>query len=137
MAGFIGSPPMNFFEGRIERRGGRLFFVEPHFALAVDDAQREALDRYDGKAVVFGVRPEDLNDILFVGNPHPDHQLKARVEVVEPMGAEVYLYLNSGSHPFVVRLNTQDTARVNQEVTMVVEMKKTHFFHADTGVSIV
>ncbi len=137
VAGFIGSPPMNFFDGRMERRNGRLFFVEPHFALGVAASQQAALDSFDGKNVVFGVRPEDLNDVLFTRDPNPDAQFKARVEVVEPMGAEVYLYLNSGAHSFTARLNTQEIPRVNQEVTMVVDINKTHFFHRENGSVIV
>jgi len=137
VAGFIGSPPMNFFEGRIERQEGVLRFAEQHFSLAVDDAHRAALDGYDGKPVVWGIRPEDLNDALFAADARPDHQFKARVEVVEPMGAEVYLYLNSGAHSFVARVGTQDKARVNQEVTMTADMKKAHFFDAVSGLAIV
>ncbi|MDD2237019.1 MAG: sn-glycerol-3-phosphate ABC transporter ATP-binding protein UgpC [Kiritimatiellae bacterium] len=136
VAGFIGSPPMNFFEGRLERREGTLFFVEEHFALAVDDAHRSALDCYDGKPMVWGIRPEDLNDALYALNARPDNQFKARVEVVEPMGAEIYLYMNSGVHSFVARVSTQNNARVNQEVSMVADMKKAHYFDADSGLAI-
>jgi multiple sugar transport system ATP-binding protein len=137
VAGFIGSPPMNLFNGRIERKKGHLVFVEENFEISVDDSQASALDSYEGKEVVFGVRPEDVNDVLFISNPHPEHQFKAKVEVVEPMGAEVFLYLNTGAHSFIAREDTQDSAKVGQEITVMVEMKKTHFFDVDTSNTIV
>jgi len=132
VAGFIGSPPMNFFDGVLEQKGGDVFFNEGTFSLRVDDAQRQSLQSYIGKKVVFGVRPEDIADVLFVTNPPADIQVKAKVEVVEPMGAEVFLYLNTGKHSFIARMDTHDQVRVNQELTMVFDIKKSHFFDFET-----
>jgi len=137
VAGFIGSPPMNFFDGRIERRDGHLFFVEDHFMVAVDEAHAAALDSYDGKDIAFGIRPEDINDALFVSNANPQHQIKAAVEVIEPMGAEVFLYLNTGKHSFVARVDSHETATIGQEITLSLDMKKAHFFDANTRATIV
>ncbi len=137
VAGFIGSPPMNFFDGRIEQKDGGLFFNADSFAVRVDDQATSRLSPYAGKPVVFGIRPEDITDVLFVTNPNPDYQAKALVEVVEPMGAEVYIYLRSGKHSFIARVDAHDKADVNQELTMVFDMKKTHFFDPDNGDTIV
>ena len=137
VAGFIGSPPMNFFSGKIEQKGGSLYFNEGTFQVRVEDSQAPKLANRVGQGVSFGVRPEDVQDVLYVTNPNPDHQVKARVEVVEPMGAEVYLYLNTGKHTFIARLDAHDSADVNQELTMVLDMKKTHFFDQQSGETIV
>ncbi len=137
VAGFIGSPPMNFFKGRIEQKAGGLWFNEGKGSIRIDDQHAARLHGHVGKEMVFGIRPEDVADALYVTNPAPDQQLKARVEVVEPMGAETYLYLNTGVHSFIARVNGSEQAAVNQELTLVLNMKKSHFFDATTGATIV
>jgi len=136
VAGFIGSPPMNFFRGRVEQKGGGLWFVEQSFSVRVDEAKAARLSGLVGKEVVFGIRPEDIADVLYVTHPNPDQQLKAKVEVVEPMGAEIFIYLSTGNHSFVARMNTSQPAEVNQSLTLVLNMKKAHFFDALTGAAL-
>jgi len=137
VAGFIGSPPMNFFTGRMEQRNGGLYFNEGHFSLRVDGAQESKLSPYAGKEIVFGVRPEDLVDSRYVSDPAPERLIPARVEVVEPMGAEVFLYLNTGTHSFIARVDVHDDADVDQQLSLVCDMKKAHFFDTETGDAIV
>ncbi len=137
VAGFIGSPPMNFFEGRIEQKSGGIWFSEGNFTIRAEDSQAAKLSSRVGQDVVFGVRPEDVQDVLYVTNPNPEHQAKARVEVVEPMGAEVFIYLNTGKHTFIARVDAHDNADVNQQLTMVLNMKKAHFFDPKSGETIV
>ena len=133
VAGFIGSPPMNFFNGTIEARAGGLWFSTDGFSVRIEDAHAARLHALTGKPVVFGIRPEDVADALFTGTSNPDHQLKARVEVTEPMGAETYLYLSAGKQPFVARVGAGQSAEPNQELTMALNMKKAHFFDSATG----
>jgi multiple sugar transport system ATP-binding protein len=137
VAGFIGSPPMNFFKGRIEQRAGGLWFNEGKGSVRIDDAHASRLHAYIGKEIIFGIRPENVADALYVTNPNPEHQLKARVEVVEPMGAETYLYLNTGAHSFIARVSGSERVNVNQDLTLVLSMKKGHFFDPSTGVAII
>ncbi|MBU0676914.1 MAG: sn-glycerol-3-phosphate ABC transporter ATP-binding protein UgpC [Verrucomicrobia bacterium] len=137
VAGFIGSPPMNFFTGTIEQKEGGFFFNEGNFSVQADESQSSKLSSYSGREVVFGIRPEDVADALYVTNPNVKHQVKARVDVVEPMGAEIFLYLDTGKHTFIARIDAHDSAHVNQELTMVLDMKKSHFFDCDTGKTIV
>lgn len=136
VAGFIGSPPMNFFTGRLEPRAGGLWFASDAFSVRVDEAKSARLAAYSGKDIVFGIRPEDITDALYATHPNPDHQVKAKVEVVEPMGAEVYLYLSAGKHAFVARVGASQPAEVNQQLTLVMGMKKAHFFDAATGSAV-
>lgn len=137
VAGFIGSPPMNFFDGTIERKAGGLFFNEGSFNVRVDDSHAKYLDKYEGKTVVFGVRPEDLNDATLIIPADPDRTLIAKIEVYEPVGADVYLYLHTGQHSFIARMDSKQTARVGQDLNVIVDMKQVHFFHKETGVTIV
>jgi len=137
VAGFIGSPPMNFFSGKLTQKEGGIFFEEGTFAVRAEDSQASRLAPFVGKEVAFGVRPEDVADALFVTNPNPQQMIKARVDVVEPMGSEVYLYMDTGKHTFTARVDAHDTADVNQELNMVLDMKKAHFFNAESGMTIV
>jgi multiple sugar transport system ATP-binding protein len=137
VAGFIGSPAMNFFNGRLEQTGGGLVFREANFSVSVADTQAAPLAPFAGRDIVFGIRPEDLAGPGSAGDANPAHQLKARVEVVEPMGAEIYLYLNTGGHNFIARVDAHDTAHEGQELTLVANMSKSHFFSAETGETIV
>jgi multiple sugar transport system ATP-binding protein len=144
VAGFIGSPPMNSFKGTIEQRQGGLWFVEQAaagggqkgFAVRVNDEMAKKLTAYAGKTVVFGSRPEDINDKHHASFADPDQSASATVEVVEPMGAEIYLYLNSGSHSFVARVNPHEKADVGQKLDMAFDMRKCHFFDSQTEQAI-
>jgi multiple sugar transport system ATP-binding protein len=145
VAGFIGSPPMNFFKGVIEQRPGGLWFVEQAngsgkgFAVRINDdmAKKLAAGGYTGKSVVFGSRPEDINDKQHASFANPDQTAAATVEVVEPMGAEIYLYLNTGRHSFVARVNPHEKAEVGQKLDMAFDMRKSHFFDSQTEQVIV
>ncbi len=94
------------------------------------------LAAYDGKPVAFGIRPEDLYDKLFIAEAPHDSICTATVEVVEPMGSEIYLHLKVGSHPVVARVSPQARPEVNQDLDLVFDMGKAHFFDADTEKTI-
>ncbi|MCB1101803.1 MAG: TOBE domain-containing protein, partial [Kiritimatiellae bacterium] len=117
----------------IEPAEGGLWFNEGGFRVRLRDELAARADAWSGKEVVFGIRPEDIADTLYVGNPAPDHCLKARVDVIEPMGAEVFIYFTTGRHSFVARMNTTEQAEVNQELSLIFSMKKAHLFHPETG----
>jgi multiple sugar transport system ATP-binding protein len=86
---------------------------------------------------VFGSRPEDINDKQHASFARLDQTASAAVEVVEPMGAEIYLYLNSGRHSFVARVNPHEKAQVGQKLDMAFDMGKCHFFDSQTEQVIV
>jgi multiple sugar transport system ATP-binding protein len=140
VAGFIGSPPMNFFKGSIEQRQQAFWFIEQAdgrsdkkgFAVRIPDHMAAKLAGHIGKAIVLGVRAEDINDKRNASLAHPDQIVPATVEVVEPMGAEIYLYLGTGSHSFVARVNSHETADIGQRLDMAFDMPKCHFFDAQT-----
>lgn len=136
VASFVGSPPMNFISGRILRRNGRVYFDEGTFRVRVPDEATFHVKPYEGKPVVFGIRPESIYDKLFVQYAPPEHTVTATVEVVEPMGAEVYLHLMLGSHPLTARVGGHERPKVNQDMDLVFDMSKVHFFDPDTEVAI-
>ncbi len=136
VAGFIGSPPMNFFAGTLESSANGLLFNEGTFQVRLDDSAQTKMTPYAGKSVVFGIRPEDMVEANTVAQPDPSHCMKATVEVVEPMGAEVFLYLNTGNTSFIARVDGHDKASVGEEMTLVLNMKKSHCFDVETGAAI-
>jgi len=128
VAGFIGSPPMNFMNGIVVKKDDKFFFNEGNFMVKIADEMREKLLPYCDKEVVFGIRPEDVFDKLFVQYASADNTISADCEVVEPMGAEVFLYLNTGKHSFIARVEGHNKPAVNHELEVVFDMTKAHFF---------
>lgn len=132
VAGFIGSPPMNFMNGSIIKKNGKMFFTDASIQVKVAEAMYEALARYSGKELIFGIRSEDIYDKLFVPNAPAEHVVRVICEVVEPMGSEVFLYLNTGKHPFIARVGAHNRPPVNAYIEMVFDMSKVHFFDKET-----
>lgn len=143
VAGFIGSPPANFFDGTIQQKDGKLFFVEKNvqrgssFSIHVDDDHASKLQDYVGQEVKFGIRPEDIHDKLYEGSADPAKIVQATVEVVEPMGAEVYLYMNTGTHSFIARVGVAQKADVQHKLDLVFNTKRAHYFDVSTEQTIV
>ena len=137
VAGFIGTPPMNFINGRIVKKNGKLFFDEGKFQVRLTDETAPALRGYVGKQVTFGIRSEDIYDKLFVTEAPPENTITASVEVIEPMGSEVYLYLTTGMHSFIARVGGHAKPVINQDIDLVFDMSKVHFFDKDTEKTII
>ncbi len=157
VAGFIGSPPMNFFRGTLRPKGGGLFFVEEkepgapapahlglrvsekeagrltHFQFPISNFQLRVPEKpggrladYIDKPLILGLRPEDIH--CHPGTPPLENVVPARVEVVEPLGAETYLHLTAGAQAFIARVPPATQAEVNQPLTLVFDMAQAHFF---------
>lgn len=137
VAGFIGSPPMNFMNGKIIRKDGRLYFDEGKIKVKLVDDMRQKMNGYTDREVVFGIRSEDIYDKLFVSEAPPENIVRVNCEVYEPMGSEVYLYLNTGRHTFIARVGAHDRPKINQEMDLVFDMSKVHFFDKDSEETIV
>lgn len=136
VAGFIGSPAMNFFEARLAGSDASLKVQTKGFEVEVPDHKVPDLKQLLGKEVVFGIRPEDIHDERFTPVGVTAAPLTARVDVIEPMGAERYLYLVIGEKAFVARVDPRSTASVGQEVRIVFNMDNLHLFDAQTEEAI-
>lgn len=137
VAGFIGSPPMNFMTGKIFKREGKLYFNEGKFQVKIVQEMYDQLKSYLDKDVVLGIRSEDIYDKLFVSEAPPENIVRVTCEVFEPMGSEVYLYLNTGRHTFIARVGAHDRPEVNRDMDLVFDMSKVHFFDKDTEETII
>lgn len=143
VAGFIGSPPMNFFRGTLVQKGNGIFFQEDSapgsgagFLVRVEDDKASGLKEYIGKMVVFGIRPENITDKIHLSEASPDRTVAAVAEVIEPMGPETNLYATSGAHPFVARLPADQRIALRQKISLVFDMRKAHFFDPATEKAI-
>ena len=136
VASFIGSPPMNFLTGHIVKTSEKLYFQNGPFRVRIPEKVAPKLASREGQEVIFGIRAEDIYDKLFVTEASPDNTVRAICEVVEPMGAEAYLYLRTGSNTFVARVSGHVHPAVNQDLDLVLDMSKAHFFDKTTDVSI-
>ncbi|MCX5697899.1 MAG: sn-glycerol-3-phosphate ABC transporter ATP-binding protein UgpC [Candidatus Omnitrophica bacterium] len=128
VAGFIGSPPMNFMMGRIIKKEGRVYFDEGKIQVKLVEDMHKGITPYIGRDIILGIRSEDIYDKLFVSEAPPENIVRVNCEVVEPMGSEVYLYLNTGRHTFIARVGAHDRPRVNEDMDLVFDMSKAHFF---------
>jgi len=133
VAGFIGSPPMNFFNGRIEQRNGESWFNGDTLSLRVSGS----LEVANGREIVLGIRPEDVADKRFADTFVSTQEGTATVDVTEQMGAEVLVYLRSGSHNFIARMGSRADCQVNDTVELLFNMEKACFFDAETGDRVV
>jgi len=136
VAGFIGTPPMNFMEGRIIKVEDKFYFDEGVFKVKIIDDMFDKISLYEGKRVIFGIRPQDIYDKLFVSDAPPENIVTATVEVVEPMGSEVHVYLSTGKNSFVARMGGHDKPQVNSDMDLVFDMSRVHFFDIQTELSI-
>ena len=137
VAGFIGAPPMNFMKGTIQSINGQWFFNEGAFRLRVVEDMIKSLLPYEGQEMVAGIRPEDLYDKLFLAEAPQESTVTATVEVVEPMGAEIYIHLRVGKQALTARFSPQSRTEVNQDLDIVFDMGKVHFFDPKTEQAIV
>ena len=136
VASFIGSPPMNLFPGTVEADNGQLVFVEagPGAALrlALGDKLSRKASAYVDRPLVFGIRPENVTDILTASETDPRRTAEVQIEVVEPMGAETYLYLNTGANSFIARVPATDRFDPNRRLMVSFELEKAQLFDAAT-----
>ena len=136
VAGFIGSPAMNFIEGKIASEGDSLRFDEGSLSLALPQQMKEALANHVDHEITLGIRPEDIHDPDTMGRGVETLEIEAKVEVVEPMGNEVLLYLTTGKSSFVARVDPIHIPAVADTVKLAVEIDKAHFFDKDTQASL-
>jgi multiple sugar transport system ATP-binding protein len=139
VAGFIGSPPMNFVDATVENNGGGIYIKANGFRTKVDEERAPKLQEYVGKEVIFGIRPSDIFDKSLSPSvvPSPDNTVSIEVEVIEPMGAECVLYVKIGADDMVVNLDSATAAKEREDLEVVFDMAKCHVFDKETELTII
>jgi len=132
VAGFIGSPAMNFFDGTLVREEGNLYLDTGAFRARVNEAKVKSLADYVGKEVVLGVRPEHIHAPKYAPPNIDPAPLKGVVEVLELLGAELHLYVTSGNQAFVATVDPRMDVHMGNEIDLVLDMTAAHFFDKAT-----
>jgi multiple sugar transport system ATP-binding protein len=136
VAGFIGSPAMNFFDTTVVEQDGDIYVDSGTFRLKLPPDKVQAARPYAGQQIVFGVRPEDIHNREFVPPGIRAEPISTTVDVTELMGNEIIAYLLSGNKVFIARVDPRTRAHVGNELDVVVNMDNTHFFDRDTEEAI-
>jgi multiple sugar transport system ATP-binding protein len=133
VAGFIGSPSMNFFDNAIlKEEGGKMTVDFGSFQAEVPESRYDQYRQYLGKKVVFGIRPENISHADFVAPGIVPSRIQANVDVVEEMGHEKILYLEEGGKTFLARIDPRAEVHVGQRIALVLNMAVMHLFDAET-----
>ncbi|HKP52462.1 MAG TPA: ABC transporter ATP-binding protein [Chloroflexia bacterium] len=150
VAGFIGTPAMNMLPMTVAQGDGGMTLnttdagVDGGLALRVPARFRASLEPYTGKQIMFGLRPEDIHDARYAtgllaveDNPEDLVTVRTRVEVVEPMGSEIYLYLLQGKNEFVSRVDSRTEVQPTHVLDVSFNMDKMHAFDPSTQATII
>ena len=132
VAGFIGSPAMNFFEVTLE--DGRLVGPNRDFSLQVPEGNLKRLREkgYEGNKLIFGIRPEDINMEPAFLETFPESVLTAKISVSELLGAESHLYCTVGGSEFVAKVDARDYMNTGSSIKLGFDLNKAHYFDAET-----
>ncbi len=132
VAGFIGSPSMNFFDVSIVRSDGEMSGEGDGFRLPIPKTRHEPLLGHVGQTVVLGIRPEDIHDSSFTPPGINAGTIQAQVDVTELMGNEIFLYLLTGRHSYIARVDPRTQAHVGNRIQMAANVDNIHFFDKTT-----
>jgi multiple sugar transport system ATP-binding protein len=136
VAGFIGSPAMNFFDGTLKDVDGKLVVQTHAYQLPIPATKYDVYRPHAGKRVVVGIRPEDISDVDYQPSGIVPAVVEANVDVVEQMGNEIILYLEEQGKTFVSRTDPRTQARAGQRMGIAFNTDNIHLFDAETELSL-
>ena len=138
VAGFIGSPQMNFMDAVVNQRGSAYTLTVGNYELPIHQGKAEngVLDKYIGKTVVLGIRPEDLHTEPAFLDAAADSVIEMRVDIAELMGAEIYLHGEAAGVQLTVRAPSRVQARADDTIRLAVDGNKMHLFDKETEQAI-
>ena len=138
VAGFIGSPQMNFVDAKCKVVGNKVYLVAGPSEIELPPAKAKKLIEggYEGKTVVLGIRPEDVHDEQMFIEASPNTVIEAKIRVYEMLGAEVFLYFDYEGSSMTARVDPRTTARTGDTVKFALDAEKIHIFDKETQVTI-
>jgi multiple sugar transport system ATP-binding protein len=128
VAGFIGSPSMNFFNATIKKSGGGLIIDTGNFRVKIPKSKVKIYADYAGKEVIFGIRPEDIYNPEFPSPGIETAPVECKVDLLELMGDEIYVYLMAGKQNLVARVDPRSKYKLGDTVQVSFDMKIFHIF---------
>lgn len=132
VAGFIGSPSMNFFNGKLVGQEGKLYVDTGDFQVEVPNERKGVYNQYVGKDIIFGIRPEHTHSTVYAPPSIIPAPVTAQIEVIELLGAELNVFLNSGKHQFIATVDPRMEAGVGSNIDLVFDMNNMHIFDKQT-----
>lgn len=136
VAGFIGSPAMNFFDAKLVKDNGKLIVDAGTFAIEIPKDRAGVYEPHAGKAVTFGIRPEDIHNPDFTPPNIIPARVESKVEVTELMGNEIFVYLAAGPHNYVARVDPRSRYTYDQSVQLAFNLGNMHIFDNETEQAI-
>ena len=136
VAGFIGSPAMNFFPAKLRQDNGKLMIDANTFTVSIPEEFAKPYKGHAGKNVIFGIRPENIHDPHFTPPNVHTETIEAQVDVTELMGNEIFLHMLSGQNSFVARVDPRSSMRVGEKAQIAFDMDSIHIFDAETEEAI-
>ena len=131
VAGFIGTPPMNFITGKVAKDG--VFTAGEHTVKVPEDKMQIIKDNdMIGKEIVLGIRPEDIHDEKVVMDTYPGAVLKIKVDVAELLGSETNIYTSVNGSNICAVVNARANIGIGDEMKLALDMNKAHFFNPET-----
>jgi multiple sugar transport system ATP-binding protein len=128
VAGFIGSPSMNFIETQIVGSDNRLFVQADGFRLRIPEEKAQNLEKYVHKKVIFGIRPQDLSK---ASASIEGETIEAFVEIIEPIGNEIYLDVTSGRDSLIASVDPKTKVILRQNILLQANLENIHLFDMD------
>jgi multiple sugar transport system ATP-binding protein len=136
VAGFIGSPSMNFFDASLKADGDNLTVDAGAFKLTVDTRHAAPFRSHVGHDIILGIRPEDIHDWNYQPSGITPAKIETSIDVVEQMGNEIVVYLNEGGSSFIARMDPRTQATVGGRMAVAVNIDNIHVFDANTKLSL-
>ncbi len=136
VAGFIGSPAMNFFNAKLVEWDGKVCVDTGDFILPIPQGRQGTYRPHLGKEIVFGIRPEDVHDPEYAPPGIAAAHVDAQVTVTELMGNEVIVHLETAHHEFLGRFDPRTRARVGTTISAALNMDRMHIFDRETEKAI-
>jgi len=133
VAGFIGSPPMNFLDGKLALTSGKTQLILPSLTLDLPSERQDRYTQWSGKAATLGIRPEDISTAGYTDGDEKWEQVAAEVTAVQPLGADTTLHLQCGLHEFCVRTVASRDYRCGDAIEVYMNMAKCHLFDPMSG----
>ena len=140
VAGFIGSPPMNFINGVLTEQDGHTFLIGEGFRITIPDQSKVSFKTNDSavnRPMVLGIRPEDISERDSYHGDADNNVIKARVDFLEPLGSEVIATCSLAGHEIIVRLNPRTNAKSDEVIELFLNMERARLFDPATGETLV
>ncbi len=132
VAGFIGSPRMNLFKARVEKKGNKIILRAGKENI-IYNGNEDLFVNYLDREILVGIRPEDIHAEDFFAGLDSTHRINVRTDMAEMMGAEYYIYFDFNESKMIARIPSRMNVELSKEIPLALDLNKAHFFSSETG----